>query len=86
MPPTAQYRIDVEALAKFRIEVCKNHPDDPETVEKLVRMGQVEELVEQADAEMACMEMYLDRRMWELIEPVEIDFDPARDEREVESD
>ena len=78
MPETAHYRINVEAIARYRIKVCEDHFEDPETIEALIECGQVEELVEQAKDEMGVLDMYLENRMWEKIKPneVEVDFDP----------
>lgn len=82
MPETSAYRINVEAIARYRIKICEENPSDAEKIEELVQMGQVEELVVQADNEMATLEMYLDRRMWEHIQPVNIEFDPGRDSKD----
>mmetsp|Transcript_31556 Transcript_31556/g.66830 ORF Transcript_31556/g.66830 Transcript_31556/m.66830 type:complete len:192 (+) Transcript_31556:81-656(+) len=76
MPPTAQYRINIEKIARFRIKAAQGNLDDPEKVEELCNCGQVEELVVQADNEMIVMDMYLRNRWWELVKPVEIEFNP----------
>lgn len=76
MPPTAQYRINIEKIARFRIKAAQENLDDPEKVEELCNCGQVEELVVQADNEMIVMDMYLRNRWWELVKPVEIEFNP----------
>lgn len=86
MPQDATYRTNIEAIAKHRIQICQDHPTDPEAVEEAVQMGQVEELVEQAEKEMAVLEMYLDRRMWECVEQVDIQFDPERDDAKKEEE
>merc|ERR1712087_280194 len=86
MPADAAYRTNIEAIAKYRIKVCEENPDDPDKVEELVQMGQVEELVTQAENEMAVLEMYLDRRMWEHLAPVNVEFDPERDAKEDEEE
>lgn len=77
MPEDAQYRINVEKIARFRIAAAQENLDDPEKVEELCNCGQVEELVIQADNEMIVMDMYLRNRWWELVKPVEIEFDPS---------
>jgi NADH dehydrogenase (ubiquinone) 1 alpha subcomplex subunit 5 len=84
MPATAQYRIDVEKIARYRIKVAMENPDDPDLVEDLCQCGQVEELVVQAEEEMEVLEMYLETRMWELVEDNEEDNvdtnpDPSKD-------
>ena len=77
MPPDAQYRINVEKIARYRIAAAQENLDDPEKVEELCNCGQVEELVIQADNEMIVMDMYLRNRWWELVKPVEVEYDPA---------
>ena len=78
MPETAQYRIDVTKWCNYVIKTVKDHPNDPEAVEDAINMGQVEELIEMADDENICMDVYLRTRMWELVEEANpaVDFDP----------
>jgi NADH dehydrogenase (ubiquinone) 1 alpha subcomplex subunit 5 len=77
MPPTAQYRINVEKIARYRIAAAQENLDDPEKVEELCNCGQVEELVVQAENEMIVMDMYLRNRWWELVKPVDIEYNPS---------
>ena len=77
MPPDAQYRINVEKIARHRITAASENIDDPEKVEELCDCGQVEELVIQADNEMIVLDMYLKNRWWELVKPIEVDYDPV---------
>ncbi|KAL7456610.1 hypothetical protein ACHAWC_008090, partial [Mediolabrus comicus] len=77
MPPTAQYRINIEKIARYRIAAAQENLDDPEKVEELCNCGQVEELVVQADNEMKVMDMYLRNRWWELVKPVDIEYNPG---------
>ena len=86
MPPSAQYRINIEKIARFRIAAAQENLDDPEKVEELCNCGQVEELVIQADNEMIVMDMYLRNRWWELVKPLEVEFNPdhAEDHGDVE--
>ena len=77
MPPTAQYRINIEKICNFRIAAAQANPDDPEKVEELCQCGQVEELVQQADDEMMVMDMYLKERWWELVKEVDVETDPS---------
>eukprot|EP00957_Ditylum_brightwellii_P105132 8013646-Ditylum_brightwellii.AAC.1 len=44
MPEDAQYRINVEKIARYRIKAAQENLDDPEMVEELCNCGQVEEL------------------------------------------
>jgi NADH dehydrogenase (ubiquinone) 1 alpha subcomplex subunit 5 len=79
MPETAQYRVDVTKWCQYVIETVKANPNDPEAVEDVVNMGQVEELIEMADDEMIAMDVYIRTRMWELVEqsePPSVDFNP----------
>lgn len=80
MPETAQYRINIEKIANYRINAATSFPDDPEKVEELCNCGQVEELVEQADNEMIVTEMYLRNRWWEIVREADIDYQPAEKE------
>ena len=77
MPETAQYRINIEKIARHRINAATSYPDDPEKVEELCNCGQVEELVVQADDEMIVMDMYLKNRWWEMVKEAEIEYEPA---------
>ena len=89
MPETAQYRVDVEKIARYRIKIAMENPDDPEMVEDLCQCGQVEELVQQAEDEMTVLDMYLQERMWELVDSdVEIEFqpDPSKDHEGIEDE
>jgi NADH dehydrogenase (ubiquinone) 1 alpha subcomplex subunit 5 len=82
MPETAQYRVDVEKIARYRIKVAMENADDADMVEDMCQCGQVEELVEQAKDEMIVLDMYLKERLWELIDSdVEVEYnpDPSRD-------
>jgi NADH dehydrogenase (ubiquinone) 1 alpha subcomplex subunit 5 len=81
MPETAQYRIDVTKWCNYVLRQVRDNPDNPEAVEEAVRMGQVEELIDMADDEMICLDVYLKTRMWELVGNPNIDFapDPMRD-------
>ena len=83
LPETAQYRVDIEKIANYRIQVATEHADDPDLVEELCQCGQVEELVQQAEDEMIVLDMYLKERLWEDIEDVDVEIeynpDPAKD-------
>ena len=66
----------IEAMANYRIKIATQYFDDPEKIEEECRCGQVEELVMQADDEMTLLNLYLEKRIWELIEddvPIYID-------------
>lgn len=76
MPETAQFRIEVTKWCNYVIKTTKENPDNPEAVEDAVRMGQVEELIDMAKDEMIALDVYLQYRMWELVGPVEVHFNP----------
>jgi NADH dehydrogenase (ubiquinone) 1 alpha subcomplex subunit 5 len=80
MPPDAQYRINVEKIARHRIAAAVANIDDPEKVEEICNCGQVEELVIQAENEMIVLDMYLRNRWWELVKPIEVDYDPGEED------
>lgn len=87
MPETAQYRDDVEKIARYRIKIAMENPDDPDMVEELCQCGQVEELVEQAKDEMIVLDMYLKERLWEQVDAnvdVEYNPDPSKDHEGME--
>ncbi|KAG7350934.1 ETC complex I subunit [Nitzschia inconspicua] len=91
LPETAQYRVDVEKIARYRIKIATEHADDPDLVEELCQCGQVEELVQQADDEMMVLDMYLKERLWEEIDydvDVEIEYnpDPSKDSEGLDDD
>jgi len=91
LPENAQYRVDLEKISNYRIQIATEHPDDPEMVEELCQCGQVEELVQQAELEMGVLEMYLKERLWEDIDyEAEIDIqhnpDPAKDGEGLDDD
>ena len=84
LPETAQYRVDLEKIANYRMKIAADHANDPDMVEELCQCGQVEELVQQAELEMGVLEMYLKERLWEDIDyEVDVDFefnpDPSKD-------
>ncbi len=80
MPETAQYRINVEKIARHRISAATSFPEDPEKIEELCNCGQVEELVKQADDEMIVMDMYLRNRWWEIVKEADIEYEPTQKE------
>jgi NADH dehydrogenase (ubiquinone) 1 alpha subcomplex subunit 5 len=90
MPDTAQYRVDVEKIARYRIKIAMEYPEDPDMVEELCQCGQVEELVVQAEEEMNVLDMYLTSRMWELVADSDVDIeynpDPSKDHQGLDED
>jgi NADH dehydrogenase (ubiquinone) 1 alpha subcomplex subunit 5 len=90
LPETAQYRVDIEKIANYRIKVAQENPDDSDLVEDLCQCGQVEELVEQAKDEMEVLDMYLKERLWEHIGDYDVDIeynpDPSADHDGIDED
>jgi NADH dehydrogenase (ubiquinone) 1 alpha subcomplex subunit 5 len=89
LPESAQYRVDVEKIARYRIKIAMENPEDPEMVEELCQCGQVEELVEQAKDEMEVLDMYLKERLWEFVDSdVDIEYnpDPSADHAGIEDE
>jgi NADH dehydrogenase (ubiquinone) 1 alpha subcomplex subunit 5 len=89
LPESAQYRVDVEKIARYRIKIAMENPEDPEMVEELCQCGQVEELVEQAKDEMEVLDMYLKERLWEFVDfDVDIEYnpDPSADHSGIEDE
>jgi NADH dehydrogenase (ubiquinone) 1 alpha subcomplex subunit 5 len=89
LPETAQYRVDIEKISRYRIKMAMENPDDPDLVEDLCQGGQVEELVEQSKDEMIVLDMYLKERLWEFVNSeVEIQYnpDPAKDHEGLDDD
>ncbi|KAL3942681.1 MAG: hypothetical protein SGBAC_003165 [Bacillariaceae sp.] len=90
LPETAQYRVDVEKIARYRIKIAMENPEDPDLVEDLCQCGQVEELVEQARDEMEVLDMYLKERLWEHINDSDVDIDynpdPSQDHEGMEGE
>ena len=40
LPDNAQYRIDIEKIARYRIKVAMENPEDPDLVEDLCQGGE----------------------------------------------
>ena len=79
MPETATYYKVLVNLCNYRIKVSKENIDDPDKVEEECRCGQVEELVMQADDEIDLLQYYFEKRLWEHVKPVDIEFNPEYD-------
>jgi NADH dehydrogenase (ubiquinone) 1 alpha subcomplex subunit 5 len=91
LPETAQYRVDMEKIARYRIRIASEYGEDPDMVEQLCQCGQVEELMQQADDEMVVLDMYLKERLWEELDydaDVEIEYnpDPSKDSEGLDDD
>ncbi|GMI38781.1 hypothetical protein TeGR_g11264 [Tetraparma gracilis] len=70
IPANAAYRENIEAIANFRINTCKEAPGDSydarcEHIETVVNCGQIEELIIQAEDELEVIEVYIEEKMWE---------------------
>jgi NADH dehydrogenase (ubiquinone) 1 alpha subcomplex subunit 5 len=61
---TSPYRVDVEAVTKHRLSVLEQEADI-NAVEEMIGAGQVEELIEQAEDELALIPEMAEWKPWE---------------------
>ena len=64
MPEDATYRQNVEAIYKYRLQVCKDQTDIKQ-IEETVGLGHIEELLSMANDELSLIPKYVNGRMWE---------------------
>ena len=67
IPATSQYRKDVEATFAYRSKVA-NESADEDVIEDTIGMGQLEELIVQANDETKVIKMYSEHKLWEAVE------------------
>ena len=67
IPATSQYRKDVEATFAYRSKVA-NESADEDVIEDTIGMGQLEELIVQANDETNVIKMYSEHKLWEAVE------------------
>eukprot|EP00301_Raphidiophrys_heterophryoidea_P024274 c7815_g1_i2.p1 GENE.c7815_g1_i2~~c7815_g1_i2.p1 ORF type:complete len:221 (+),score=46.45 c7815_g1_i2:1-663(+) len=67
IPPTAQYRINVERTFRFRLRIAQEVEDIYE-LEQTIRCGQVEELLRQGESELKLISKMREWRPWEASE------------------
>ncbi|CAM9905531.1 unnamed protein product [Discosporangium mesarthrocarpum] len=70
IPPTVQYRKDVESISNYRLKVAREM-DDEEKIEEEINMGQLEELIQQGESEMRLIDIYAEHRLWETVEELQ---------------
>ena len=64
IPEDATYRQNVEAIYKYRLQVCKDQTDIKQ-IEETVGLGHIEELLSMANDELSLIPKYVNGRMWE---------------------
>ena len=64
IPEDATYRQNVEAIYKYRLQVCKDQ-NDVKKIEETVGLGHIEELLAMANDELSLIPKYANGRMWE---------------------
>ncbi|CAI4228390.1 unnamed protein product [Auanema sp. JU1783] len=64
MPPTAAYRKYTEAIVKQRLALVQAE-DDIQKLEQKIGMGQIEEVIQQAEYELETTRSLLDTKAWE---------------------
>ena len=66
VPETAEYRKSIEATCNYRLKCLREHNDEA-TLEELINMGQLEELIESQTEELGVLAMYVEQEMWKVI-------------------
>ena len=66
VPEGAEYRKSVEATCNYRLKCLREHEDEA-TLEELIGMGQLEELIESQTEELGVLRMYVAEEMWSVI-------------------
>ena len=64
IPEDATYRQNVEAIYKYRLQICKDQTDIKQ-IEETVGLGHIEELLSMANDELSLIPKYVNGRMWE---------------------
>ncbi|KAJ8609459.1 hypothetical protein CTAYLR_005430 [Chrysophaeum taylorii] len=66
IPEDAFYRQSVESIVNYRLKTLQSIEDE-EAIEEEIGMGQLEELIEQAEDELSCIADYKEAKMWEVM-------------------
>ena len=66
VPEGAEYRKSIEATCNYRLKCLREHEDEA-TLEELIGMGQLEELIESQTEELGVLRMYVQEEMWKVI-------------------
>uniref|UniRef100_K3WST9 NADH dehydrogenase [ubiquinone] 1 alpha subcomplex subunit 5 n=1 Tax=Globisporangium ultimum (strain ATCC 200006 / CBS 805.95 / DAOM BR144) TaxID=431595 RepID=K3WST9_GLOUD len=64
LPENTVYRDSVERITNYRLKVTLENEDE-HVIEKEINMGQLEELIEQAEDELSVIPVYLENKLWE---------------------
>lgn len=64
MPEDAAYRVNVEKITKYRLEVV-NKNEDPDKIEQILNVGQMPEIIEQAQDELDLIPYMANWKPWE---------------------
>ncbi|KAL3101502.1 hypothetical protein niasHT_004824 [Heterodera trifolii] len=64
IPDSSQYRMAVEEIVKHRLSLVEAEPDI-QKLEQKIGMGQIEEVVQQAEYELECIRLFVAHKCWE---------------------
>lgn len=67
MPESAAYRVNVEKITNYRMGVVKD-TEDIESIEQKLNVGQIQEIIEQAENELELIPHMADWKPWEMKE------------------
>lgn len=65
IPQSAAYRANVEKITNYRLGVVDEH-EDIEKIEATLNIGQVQEIIEQAENELELIPHMVDWKPWEM--------------------
>jgi len=74
IPSTAQYRVNVEKITNYRLNVC-NTIEDPHTIERTILQGQLEELIVQAKNELGLIPQMKEWAPWDVPSDHTVDYE-----------
>lgn len=66
IPETATYRKGTENITKHRLDIVEKN-ENSATIEKIIGVGQIEEVLEMAEREMALVETMKKYKPWESL-------------------
>lgn len=76
--PDCAYRDAVEKIFGRFLKTCQENEDE-ETIEDILEMGQLEEMIEQAHEELELIDIYKENKVWEAVEELKRE-DPVFEE------
>lgn len=65
LPKSAAYRTNVEKITNYRLGVVSEN-EDTEKIEAILNIGQVQEIIEQAENELELIPHMADWKPWEM--------------------